>query len=164
MKMSNWNINIGRVLKWMETTENDITKEAVAINAILTLAEGCTDEDALGTYWVSVRSIGGTHSDFPNARVGYPSSMPEDVALNVASVGSHIQTAFASIFDEVVAAVILPRGQGSRYDVAKAFGDAFADRAMSLMEKAYKAERWDGTLSESGVPSIALIEKEEPTE
>ena len=164
MKMSNWNISIQRVLEWMQTTKNDITQEAVAINAILGLAEGVTDEDTLGTYWVSIRSIGGSVEDFPKARVGHAPSLPEEVYLNVDSVMNHISSVFASAFDEIVAQVILPRGQTGRHETAADFGNAMADKAKGVLEKAYKAERWDGTLSESGVPTVALVEKEETTE
>lgn len=164
MKMSNWNINIQRVLEWMNTTKNDITQEAVAINAILGLAEGVTDEDTLGTYWVSIRSIGGSVEDFPKARVGHAPSLPEEVYMNVDSVMNHIASVFASAFDEVVAQVVLPRGQTSRYEEAADFGDAMADKVKSLLEKAYKAGRWDGTLDDNGVPSVALVEKEEASE
>jgi hypothetical protein len=164
MKMSNWNINIQRVLEWMQTTKNDITQEAVAINAILGLAEGVTDEDTLGTYWVSIRSIGGSVEDFPKARVGHAPSLPEEVYMNVDSVMNHISSVFASAFDEIVAQVILPRGQTARHETAADFGNAMADKAKGVLEKAYKAERWDGTLSESGVPTVALVEKEETTE
>ena len=164
MKQANWNINIQRVAQWMESTDNDINQEATAIHAILNLADGVTDEAVLGTYWTSIRSIGGVHDDFPKARVGHASALPEGVAMNVDSVTNHIQNAFASVFDEVVMQVILPRGQTARYTDASMFGEAMADKAKSVLEKAYKAKRWDGELSESGVPSVALIEKEETTE
>lgn len=163
MKMNNWNLNIKRVLDWMQSTENDITQESVAINAILSLAEGTTDEDILGTYWVSIRSIGGSVEDFPKARVGHAPSLPDEIYMNVDSVTSHIRSAFASTFDEVIAGVILPRGQHERY-TASTFGDAMADKAKSLLVKSYKDGRWDGTLDENGASNILLIEKEEATE
>lgn len=165
MKLANWNINTQRVINWMQSTDNDIEQEATAINAILTLAGGVDDEVVLGTYWTSIRSIGGVHEDFPKARVGQPTNYPESVAMSVDSVRSHIHNVFVLAFDEVVAQVMLPRGQGSRYD-ANLFGEAMADKAQGVLEKAYKAkpQRWDGELSESGVPSVALIEKEDTTE
>lgn len=156
MKLSNWNKNVARLMHWKETTQHDIKKTWKVIAANLALAEDETDEEVLGDLWASIRYAGKRYDDFPKARVGQFSTVDESVLLNVDSVSNHISVAFASVFDAVLNAVILPRGQHENYGSAENYGNRMAATVRSNMMDAYSSGRWDGTL-DNGVPTIALV-------
>ena len=164
MKLSNWNTNIERVLSWLNTTENDISGVESTIKSIIGLAGTSENEELLGAYWTSIRNIGGQFDDFPKARVGQTSNYPEEVLMSVESVMNHVSSVFASVFDDILQSVMLPRGMKSRHETNNAFGTYYASSAQRVLFMAYDDGRWDGTLSKKGVPNVALIEVEETTE
>ena len=149
MKETNWIRNTNEVTMWLN--ESDRGDSGKMIEMSITMGNDCGSDELRSTYWTAIRSIGSMFEDFPKARKGQASSLPEEVELNVNSVKRVIQNAFASISNaDVVLNVILPHGRtGGAYEDINALADYFAGKAATALLAGYKEGRWDGTLNEN---------------
>lgn len=146
MKVENWNKNVAEVQAWLETDDRGEVGQAIALTIML--GNACDSDELRSTYWTAIRSLGAGFEDFPKARRGRESSMPEDIDLLVISVKNAVKTAFVGISNpELLLAVVLPHGRtGGVYETIEALADNYADKAAKALTTAYKEERWDGAM------------------
>lgn len=149
MKETNWIRNTNEVTMWLNETDRGDSGKMIEMS--ITMGNTCGDDTLRSTYWTAIRSIGSTFDDFPKARKGRESSLPEEVDLNVAFVKKLVHTAFATISNaDVILNVILPHGRtGGAYEDIEALADYFAGKAVTALIAGYKDGRWDGTLTDN---------------
>jgi len=154
MKEDNWNINTNKVQLWLE--QEDRGDNGKAIELSIMLGNNCQDDELRSTYWTAIRSIGSSFDDFPMARRGRESALPDAIELAATSVKNTVIAAFAGITDsETVLKVILPHGRtGGGYATIDDLANAFGAKAYSALVQGYKDGRWDGTMEDS-VPQMA---------
>ena len=80
----NWRINTGKVTLWLN--EEDRGDNGKAIELSIMLGNNCNDDELRSTYWTAIRSIGSSFDDFPMARRGRESALPENIELSATSV------------------------------------------------------------------------------
>ena len=148
MKLNNWNINTAKVTEWLHETKQGKSDNGQAITLSITLGNNCDSDDLRSTYWTAIRSIGSALDDFPMARTGRPSALPDDLELSATSVRNVVVAAFAAITNpEVMLTVILPHGRtGGSYDSIEDLANAFGQKAYDALVKGHKDNRWDGTM------------------
>jgi len=146
MNMKNWTKNTNAVLAWLEREERGDNGKAIELSIML--GNGAGNDDMRSTYWTAIRSIGSTFEDFPVARRGRESSLPEDVEQNALSVKNAVQSAFATIGSaDLILQVILPHGRtGGAFADVESFAANYADKAYKALLTGYKEGRWDGSL------------------
>lgn len=147
MKVENWNKNVAEVQAWLELEDRGEVGEAIALTIML--GNNCNNDELRSTYWTAIRSLGAGFEDFPKARRGRESSMPEDIDLLVISVKNAVKTAFVGISNpELILTVILPHGRtGGAFDSIESLAENFADKAVKSMTDAYKQKRWNGDMN-----------------
>ena len=107
MNTKNWMKNTNAVLAWLEREERGDNGKAIELSIML--GNGAENDDMRSTYWTAIRSIGSVYDDFPVARRGRESSLPDDVEQNALSVKNAVQNAFATIGSaDLILQVILP--------------------------------------------------------
>lgn len=148
MKLDNWNINTAQVNLWLAKEDRPVNP---AIELSVMLGNDAENDDERDTYWGAIRNLGKKYSDFPMARRGRESDLPEEVILNATSVKNTVIDAFAGISNaDVVLSVILPHGRsGGSYatinDLAEDMG-AKAYRALITAHNDKDGSRWDGSM------------------
>jgi len=147
MNEKNWMKNTNEVNLWLERDERGDNGKAIELSIML--GNNCGNDDMRSTYWTAIRSIGSTFEDFPKARRGRESALPDEVEQNAITVKNAVYTAFAGITNlETVLAVILPHGRtGGAYADGEAFANHFAKAAYNALTKGYKEGRWDGSMN-----------------
>jgi hypothetical protein len=153
MKLENWNINIGKVQEWLEQEDRGDNGQAISLS--ITLGNNCKNDDLRSTYWTAIRSIGSTFEDFPLARRGQKSALPEQMELSAISVKNAVVNAFASLTDaDMILRVILPHGRtGGSYATIDELAESFGQKAYDALVKGHKEDRWDGSM-EGNVPQM----------
>jgi len=146
MKLDNWKINTHKVQLWLES--GDRGDNGKAIDLSIMLGNNCNDDELRSTYWTAIRSIGSSFEDFPMARRGRESALPEVIEMAATSVKNTVTAAFAAITDvEVILKVILPHGRtGGAYDDNNALGIAFGHKAYAALVIGFKDGRWNGDM------------------
>lgn len=154
MKEDNWNINTNKVQLWLE--QEDRGDNGKAIELSIMLGNNCQDDELRSTYWTAIRSIGSSFDDFPMARRGRESALPDAIELAATSVKNTVIAAFAGITDsETVLKVILPHGRtGGSYATIGDLAEEYGNKAYRALVQGYKDGRWDGTMEDS-VPQMA---------
>tara|TARA_R110002012_G_scaffold312420_1_gene523133 strand:- start:1425 stop:2039 length:615 start_codon:yes stop_codon:yes gene_type:complete len=154
MKEDNWNINTNKVQLWLE--QEDRGDNGKAIELSIMLGNNCQDDELRSTYWTAIRSIGSSFDDFPMARRGRESALPDAIELAATSVKNTVIAAFADITDsETVLKVILPHGRtGGSYATIGDLAEEYGNKAYRALVQGYKDGRWDGTMEDS-VPQMA---------
>ena len=147
MNLKNWIKNTTEVTLWLE--KEDRGEHAQVIEMSIMLGNQSDSDETRSTYWTAIRSIGSAFADFPKARRGREPSIPEEADTNAISVKNAIRAAFAGISNpELVLTVILPHGRtGGAYADIDALADHYAKQAYNALVKAYKENRWDGTMN-----------------
>ena len=147
MNIKNWTKNTTEVTLWLE--KEDRGEHAQAISLSIMLGNNSNDDDMRSTYWTAIRSIGSAFADFPKARRGRESALPEDIEVLATSVKNAVYTAFAGISNpELVLTVILPHGRtGGAYADIESMANHYAKQAYNALVKAHKEGRWDGTMN-----------------
>ena len=147
MNEKNWIKNTTEVTMWLEREERGDNGKAIELSIML--GNNSNDDDMRSTYWTAIRSIGSTFADFPKARRGRESALPDEVEQNALSVKNVVYTAFAGISNQdVVLAAILPHGRtGGVYADAETFAQHYAKQAYNNLVKGYKEGRWDGSMN-----------------
>ena len=102
-----------------------------------------------GRFEEAIRSIGSLFEDFPKARRGRESALPEEMEALAVSVKNAVYAAFAGITnDELLMTVILPHGRtGGAYASIQEYAKDMAKKAYTALVKGYKEGRWDGTMN-----------------
>ena len=156
MNTKNWTKNTNAVLAWLEREERGDNGKAIELSIML--GNGAENDDMRSTYWTAIRSIGSVYDDFPVARRGRESSLPDDVEQNALSVKNAVQNAFATIGSaDLILQVILPHGRtGGAFADIDALAANYAEKAYKALltgykaydalVKGYKEGRWDGSL------------------
>jgi len=154
MKQDNWIKNTNAVQAWLELEDRGDVGKAISLS--ITLGNATDDDDLRSTYWTAIRSIGSPYDDFPAARRGRESSLPEEVDLNATSVKNAVITAFAGISNpDLITTVILPHGRtGGAYEDIMAFARSMGKKAYDALVNGYKKGRWDGTMN-GEIPTMA---------
>lgn len=154
MKIENWNINTAKVQLWLDKEDRGENGQAITLS--MALGNACDNDDLRSTYWTAIRSIGSTFADFPMARKGRESSLPEDILLSATSVRNAVITAFAGITDaDIILKVILPHGRsGGSYETIDDLAESYGQKAFDALVKGYKENRWDGSM-EGNVPLMS---------
>ena len=154
MKIENWNKNIGEVEVWLNREDRGDAGQAIGLS--ITLGNSCGNDDLRSTYWTAIRSIGSSFDDFPMARRGRESALPDAIELAATSVKNTVIAAFAGITDsETVWKVILPHGRtGGSYATIGDLAEEYGNKAYRALVQGYKDGRWDGTMEDS-VPQMA---------
>ena len=148
MKIENWNMNTAQVTLWLEKETRPVNP---AIELSIMLGNDAENDDERDTYWGAIRNLGKKYSDFPSARRGRESDLPDEVLLNATSVKNTVINAFAGLTDaDVILKVILPHGRsGGAYatinDLAEEMGNK-AYRALLNAHKDKNGSRWDGSM------------------
>ena len=93
--------------------------------------------------------------DFPMARKGRESALPEEVLLSATSVRNAVYDAFVGITDaDIMLKVILPHGRtGGAYESIEDLAEAFGQKAFNALTQGYKDNRWDGSM-EGDIPQM----------
>jgi len=153
MNEKNWIKNTNSVLAWLEREERGDNGKAIELSIML--GNSAADDDMRSTYWTAIRSIGSVYDDFPVARRGRDSSLPDDVEQNAHSVKNAVETAFVTIGDaDLLLQVILPHGRtGGAFADIGALAANFAEKAYKALITGYKEGRWDGTVVD-GLPNM----------
>lgn len=147
MKQDNWIKNTNAVLAWLDREDRGDVGQAISLS--ITLGNTTESDELRSTYWTAIRSIGSPYSDFPVARRGRESALPEEVDLNATSVKNMVIAAFAGISNaDLITTVILPHGRtGGAYADLEAFAQSMGKKAFDALVKGYKEGRWDGTMN-----------------
>jgi hypothetical protein len=147
MKIENWNKNVAEVQAWLELEDRGDIGQAIGLSIML--GNNCDNDDLRSTYWTAIRSLGGQFEDFPKARRGRESSMPEQMDIDATSVKNAVVNAFVGISNpELILTVILPHGRtGGAYDTIEDLAASFGKKAYDALVKANKEGRWDGTMN-----------------
>ena len=95
MNEKNWIKNTTEVSLWLEREERGDNGKAIELSIML--GNNTKDDDMRSTYWTAIRSIGSIYDDFPKARRGRESALPDEVEQNALSVKNAVYTAFAGI-------------------------------------------------------------------
>lgn len=148
MKLENWNINAAQVSLWLKKEDRPVNP---AIELSIMLGNDAENDDERDTYWGAIRNLGKKYSDFPMARRGRESDIPQEVVLNATSVKNTVIDAFAGISNpDVILSVILPHGRtGGAYGSIEELAQDMGDKAYRTLLKAYNAkpeQRWDGSM------------------
>jgi len=153
MKIENWNMNTAQVTLWLEKEARPVNP---AIELSIMLGNDAENDDERDTYWGAIRNLGKKYTDFPSARRGRESDLPDEVLLNATSVKNTVIAAFAGITDsETVLKVILPHGRtGGSYATIGDLAEEYGNKAYRALVQGYKDGRWDGTMEDS-VPQMA---------
>ena len=153
MKIENWNKNIGEVETWLNRKDRGDAGQAIGLS--ITLGNSCESDDLRSTYWTAIRSIGSLFEDFPKARRGRESALPEDMEALAVSVKNAVYTAFAGITNaELLMTVILPHGRtGGAYTSIEEYAEKMAKTAYDNLVKGHKEGRWDGSMN-GEIPSL----------
>ena len=107
MNDKNWIKNTTEVTMWLET--EDRGEHAQAISLSIMLGNNCDSDELRSTYWTAIRSIGSAFADFPKARRGRESALPEQIELSALSVKKSVHAAYVAISNpELITTVILP--------------------------------------------------------
>jgi len=147
MKIENWNKNIGEAETWLNREDRGDAGQAISLS--ITLGNACNSDELRSTYWTAIRSIGSLFEDFPKARRGRESALPEEMEQNAISVKNAVYTAFADITNaELLMTVILPHGRtGGAYNTVEEYAEKMAKVAYDNLVKGHKDGRWDGTMN-----------------
>jgi hypothetical protein len=147
MKIENWNKNVAEVQAWLELEDRGDIGQAIGLSIML--GNNCDNDDLRSTYWTAIRSLGGQFEDFPKARRGRESSMPEQMDIDATSVKNAVVNAFVGISNpELILTVILPHGRtGGAYETIEDLAASFGKKAYDALVKANKEGRWDGTMN-----------------
>jgi len=147
MNEQNWTKNTNEVLAWLEREDRGQNGEAIGLS--ITLGNSCGNDELRSTYWTAIRSIGSTFDDFPKARRGRESALPDEIELNASSVKNAVMNAFVGISNpELLLTVILPHGRtGGAYESIEAMAEYFSNKAYQSLVAGYKDGRWDGTMN-----------------
>jgi len=147
MKQDNWIKNTNAVQAWLELEDRGDVGQAISLS--ITLGNATDNDDLRSTYWTAIRSIGSPYDDFPAARRGRESSLPEEVDLHATSVKNAVITALAGISNpDLITTVILPHGRtGGAYEDIMALARSMGKKAYDALVKGYKEGRWDGTMN-----------------
>ena len=147
MKTENWIKNTNSVQAWLELEDRGDVGQAISLSIML--GNNCNNDDLRSTYWTAIRSIGSPYSDFPAARRGRESALPEEIDLNATSVKNAVVAAFAGISNpDLITTVILPHGRtGGAYAGVMEFAQSMGKKAYDALVKAYKEGRWDGSMN-----------------
>ena len=147
MNAKNWIKNTNAVLAWLEREDRGDVGNAISLS--ITLGNATDSDDLRSTYWTAIRSIGSPYDDFPVARRGRESSLPEEVELSATSVKNAVMLAFAGISNaELITTVILPHGRtGGAFSNIEAFAESMGKKAYDALVKGYKEGRWDGSMN-----------------
>ena len=147
MNEQNWLKNTNEVLAWLE--REDRGEGAKAIQLSIELGNACNSDELRTTYWTAIRSIGSIYDDFPKARRGRESALPDDIEVSATSVMNVVYSAFAGISNpEVILSVILPHGRtGGAYADIDAIAKHYAKQAYNNLVKGFKEGRWDGSMN-----------------
>lgn len=146
MNEKNWTKNTNAVLAWLEREERGDNGKAIDLSIML--GNGAENDEMRSTYWTAIRSIGSVYDDFPVARRGRESALPDEVEQNALSVKNAVYTAFAGIGNaDLVIQVILPHGRtGGSYLGIEDMAANYADKAYKALLAGFKEGRWDGSL------------------
>lgn len=146
MKIENWNKNVGEVNNWLNL--EDRGDEGQAIGLSITLGNNCNNDDLRSTYWTAIRSIGSIFDDFPKARRGRESALPDEMEIHATSVMNAVHSAFVSITNpQIILATILPHGRtGGAYKDMDAIAKEYAQKAYRNLVTGYKEGRWNGEM------------------
>lgn len=147
MKQDNWIKNTNAVQAWLGLEDRGDVGQAISLS--ITLGNATNNDEMRSTYWTAIRSIGSPYSDFPAARRGRESALPDTVELTATSVKNMVVAAFAGISNpELITTVILPHGRtGGAFDDVMAFAQSMGKKAYDALVKGYKEGRWDGSLN-----------------
>ena len=147
MNEKNWIKNTTEVSLWLEREERGDNGKAIELSIML--GNIPKDDDMRSTYWTAIRSIGSIYDDFPKARRGRGSALPDEVEQNATSVKNAVYAAFAGITNQdVVLATVLPHGRtGGAYADIDALATHYAKQAYNALVKGYKEGRWDGSMN-----------------
>lgn len=147
MKIENWKKNTNEVLAWLELEDRGDVGQAISLSIML--GNNCDSDELRSTYWTAIRSIGSPYEDFPAARRGRESALPDDIEESALSVKNAVYAAFAGITnDELLMTVILPHGRtGGAYTSIQEYAKDMAKKAYNALVKGYKEGRWDGTMN-----------------
>lgn len=147
MNAKNWIKNTNAVLAWLEREDRGDVGNAISLS--ITLGNATESDELRSTYWTAIRSIGSPYDDFPVARRGRESSLPEEVELSATSVKNTVVAVFAGISNaDLITTVILPHGRtGGAFDDVMAFAESMGKKAYDALVKGYKEGRWDGTMN-----------------
>ena len=147
MKIENWNKNVAEVEAWLELEDRGDIGQAISLSIML--GNNCNDDDLRSTYWTAIRSLGSQFEDFPKARRGRESSMPEQMDIDAITVKNAVVSAFVGISNpELILAVILPHGRtGGAYETIEDLAASYGKKAYDALVKASKEGRWDGTMN-----------------
>jgi len=147
MNAKNWIKNTNAVQAWLEREDRGDVGNAISLS--ITLGNATDSDELRSTYWTAIRSIGSPYDDFPVARRGRESSLPEEVELSAVSVKNAVTTAFAGISNaDLITTVILPHGRtGGAFEDVEAFAQSMGKKAYDALVKGYKEGRWDGTMN-----------------
>tara|TARA_R110000744_G_scaffold110124_4_gene207776 strand:+ start:246 stop:863 length:618 start_codon:yes stop_codon:yes gene_type:complete len=147
MKLENWNKNTSEVTMWLEKEDRGDVGQAIALSIML--GTNAKTDELRSTYWTAIRSIGSPYEDFPAARRGRESSMPEAIDLSAISVKNAVTAAFADISEpSLITTVILPHGRtGGAYADIQAYADSMGKKAYNALTQAYKDGRWLGEMN-----------------
>ena len=154
MNAKNWIKNTNAVLAWLEREDRGDVGNAISLS--ITLGNATESDELRSTYWTAIRSIGSPYDDFPVARRGRESSLPEEVELSATSVKNTVVAVFAGITNaDLITTVILPHGRtGGAFDDVMAFAESMGKKAYDALVKGYKEGRWDGTMN-GEIPALA---------
>lgn len=147
MKIDNWNKNTNEVKAWLELGDRGDNGKAIELSIML--GDTCNSDELRSTYWTAIRSIGSTFEDFPKARRGRESALPEEVDMSAISVKNAVIAAYAGISNaELLLTVILPHGRtGGAYADIQSYAQSMGKKAYTALTDAYKEGRWDGTMN-----------------
>ena len=153
MKIENWNKNIAEVEVWLNREDRGDAGQAIGLS--MTLGNSCESDELRSTYWTAIRSIGSLFEDFPKARRGRESALPEEMEALAVSVKNAVYTAFAGITNaELLMTVILPHGRtGGAYSSIEEYAEKMAKTAYDNLVKGHKEGRWDGSMN-GEIPSL----------
>ena len=146
MQIENWNKNVGEVTNWLNL--EDRGDEGQAITLSITLGNNCKNDELRSTYWTAIRSIGSVFDDFPKARRGRESALPDDMEAHATSVMNAVYSAFVSLTNpQIILATILPHGRtGGAYKDMDAIAKEYAAKAYRNLVTGYKEGRWTGEM------------------
>ena len=147
MKRDNWIKNTNEVQAWLEREDRGDNGKAIELSIML--GNTTDDDDLRSTYWTAIRSIGSTFEDFPKARRGRESALPDEVELNAVSVKNQVIAAFAGITNaDLITTVILPHGRtGGAFEDINDLARNMGKKAYDALVKGYKEGRWDGSMN-----------------
>ena len=146
MKMENWNKNTAEVTMWLEKEDRGDVGQAISLSIML--GNNAKTDELRSTYWTAIRSIGSPYEDFPAARRGRESSLPEAIELSAISVKNAVTAVFADISEpSLITTVILPHGRtGGAYADIQAYANSQGKKAYNALTQAYKDGRWKGEM------------------